>query len=637
MGGAASAADGTAPPGAAPGGKSADDGECAGTSGSGADALNRVLQPSQLEAVHSMPPPVIGASTAARLRLSRPTQSSLGVMPGAAQPSLEMLAAPMLNNGAMPPGIRCEPKRSVTVLSSQQTGGGAPQLVLHGTETGLPPKQVCYLLIDTTGDGQMDALLSDSDGDGRADTLVLDTNGDGVADTAIPCVVIDTTGDGKADVLIVDTTNDGQADTIIRIFAARIPGPVPPVASSAPAPPVPPAPVAKPAPPAPSCVSAMAPTAAVRTTATPFHSSSQTVSAMPMAVATTLGPVACCPCPVAGVAMCASAQGAHVSAQAASAAPQSRPGVSAAARAATCANGANSAVMVSFDEEDVFNIMEGHGSAPPPTFGGVHAPVDATSACPVACAYTAPTLPAPIPAAGSGAVGGGVSTGAAVAALAAHPDWSRGKATKGDGLQKQGWTPEEDATIVRMVQLTGQKWSFIACALPGRTDDAVRNRYLRLQKKKNVVTTDRTTVTSADLVDCQTAKKGDMWTPHEDQKIMEGVQIHGFKWQMIAASLPGRSANAVRNRYLRCGPLDGTSSSPSMATRPDAGGETVELTDPTIQTSGVPIVNEDLAGAGNQGLSFFWDAASLYGEALGDFQDDLFDASTLDEAGSQSK
>ena len=139
-------------------------------------------------------------------------------MPGAAQPSLEMLAAPMLNNGAMPPGIRCEPKRSVTVLSSQQTGGGAPQLVLHGTETGLPPKQVCYLLIDTTGDGQMDALLSDSDGDGRADTLVLDTNGDGVADTAIPCVVIDTTGDGKADVLIVDTTNDGQADTIIRIL-----------------------------------------------------------------------------------------------------------------------------------------------------------------------------------------------------------------------------------------------------------------------------------------------------------------------------------------------------------------------------------------------------------------------------------
>ena len=50
MGGAASAADGTALVPLL--WKSADDGECAGRSGSGADALNRVLQPSQLEAVH---------------------------------------------------------------------------------------------------------------------------------------------------------------------------------------------------------------------------------------------------------------------------------------------------------------------------------------------------------------------------------------------------------------------------------------------------------------------------------------------------------------------------------------------------------------------------------------------------------
>ena len=48
-------------------------------------------------------------------------------------------------------------------------------------------------------------------------------------------------------------------------------------------------------------------------------------------------------------------------------------------------------------------------------------------------------------------------------------------ASKGDAnLHKQGWTPEEDATIVRMVQLTGQKWSIIACALP-----AVLRRSLR--------------------------------------------------------------------------------------------------------------------------------------------------------------
>ena len=119
-------------------------------------------------------------------------------------------------------------------------------------------------------------------------------------------------------------------------------------------------------------------------------------------------------------------------------------------------------------------------------------------------------------------------------------DWPQGarggvaRAAKADGsnLLKQGWTPEEDATIVRMVSLTGQKWSFIACALPGRTDDAVRNRYLRLQKRKSVggtsaaaglVMASSPTVTSADLADCQATKKGDMWTAEEDAKIMDGV------------------------------------------------------------------------------------------------------------------
>jgi hypothetical protein len=39
---------------------------------------------------------------------------------------------------------------------------------------------------------------------------------------------------------------------------------------------------------------------------------------------------------------------------------------------------------------------------------------------------------------------------------------------------KQGWTREEDQQILQHVQTTGPKWSSIAEALPGRTDDAVR-------------------------------------------------------------------------------------------------------------------------------------------------------------------
>merc|ERR1740138_761050 len=51
---------------------------------------------------------------------------------------------------------------------------------------------------------------------------------------------------------------------------------------------------------------------------------------------------------------------------------------------------------------------------------------------------------------------------------------------------KQGWTCDEDATIMTLVEQIGQKWSTISAALPGRTDDAVRNRYLRLQRKRKL-------------------------------------------------------------------------------------------------------------------------------------------------------
>jgi len=257
------------------------------------------------------------------------------------------------------------------------------------------------------------------------------------------------------------------------------------------------------------------------------------------------------------------------------------------------------------------------------------------------------------------------------------------KGSKADGtLQKQGWTPEEDATIVRMVQLTGQKWSFIACALPGRTDDAVRNRYLRLQKK----TSSSQCVTNADLADCQATKKGDMWTAEEDARIMEGVRLHGYKWQQIASVLPGRSANAVRNRFLRCSPESaagaaagvpptGTGDVPhgqyAMGMADHSGLPTLHgmpmhgmpmhgmpmhsmpmqgmqpqmmqgmpmppqgMSMPLGSMGGGGMIGDELMvpPGGGQGVNFFWDASALYGEALGAIHDDLF-AAGGDERGS---
>jgi hypothetical protein len=43
-----------------------------------------------------------------------------------------------------------------------------------------------------------------------------------------------------------------------------------------------------------------------------------------------------------------------------------------------------------------------------------------------------------------------------------------------------------------------------------------------------------------------------MWTAEEDAHIMHSVMQFGQKWGEISSSLPGRSSNAVRNRFLRC-------------------------------------------------------------------------------------
>jgi hypothetical protein len=96
-------------------------------------------------------------------------------------------------------------------------------------------------------------------------------------------------------------------------------------------------------------------------------------------------------------------------------------------------------------------------------------------------------------------------------------------------LLKGSWTRQEDEIIIKYVHAYGCKsWTKLAKMLPGRIGKQCRERWMNHL--------------NPDL-------SRDQWTPAEDQLLMELHREFGNSWSKIAARMPRRADNMIKNRW----------------------------------------------------------------------------------------
>lgn len=152
--------------------------------------------------------------------------------------------------------------------------------------------------------------------------------------------------------------------------------------------------------------------------------------------------------------------------------------------------------------------------------------------------------------------------------------------TSSGSATKACWAEAEDEALLAAVKAWGTLWPCVAAQLPGRTPDAVRNRWHRLRQQQRMpvggeAPFEPASPTGAADTPAEHAESRDgeappvvvvssgrvsspaamharaCWSAHEDALILDGVRRFGCKWRVIAAQLPNRSDSSVRNRYVR--------------------------------------------------------------------------------------